>query len=91
MEMLRYTPPDKNPNPERQLELRYIRVDFPTPTYVLGKSDTVKPVWETLKSLGINLYKGMITGASYNSRVTDRKPFRAVNLTKQEMNSSRLI
>ena len=64
MESLRYTPPDRNDDPERQVVLRYVRVDFPPPAFVLQRSDSLKIFWNALKSLELKLYKGMITGAS---------------------------
>jgi hypothetical protein len=81
MERLRYTPSERNQDPDRQLELRYIPVYYPTPSYVLAKTDSVRPVWLFLRSLGFTVYRDMITGANYKTRVSDSKSMRAINLT----------
>ena len=81
MESLEYIPPDKKPDPDRQLVLRYIRVFFPPPEMVLHQTDTRKAVWEALQSLKIKLHKGIITGASYNTCISDNRLFKGLALT----------
>ncbi|MCP3882073.1 MAG: hypothetical protein GY701_27325, partial [Sulfitobacter sp.] len=75
------TNPDNDPDPERSLELRYVHVAYPTSKWVLGQAPALDAVWDLLKYLGVKLFKGSITGASYSSRVRESAYMRAIKLT----------